>query len=102
MTTTVEVLACPLATSSVSFRIVDEHGDGSPYTGLSYRLTDSQSRVYEGSLDCDGFAEIKGISHGATLLDLSAAATTYPDPWRSRVQRSEVALCLILPSTRLR
>jgi len=81
MTTTVEVLACPLATSSVSFRIVDEHGDGSPYTGLSYRLTDSQSRVYEGSLDCDGFAEIKGISHGATLLDLSAAATTYPDPW---------------------
>jgi hypothetical protein len=77
----VEVLKCPLRSTWVSFRLVDEFGEGSPYAELPYKLIDCQGQAFEGLLDSDGFAEIYNVHPGATVLDLSQLATTYPDPW---------------------
>lgn len=81
MENTVELLECPLRGTRVSFRLVDEHGEGSHYAELPYKLIDSQGQAFEGVLDNDGFAEIYNLHPGATVLDLSQLATTYPDPW---------------------
>lgn len=81
MESAAEILKCPLRSSWVSFRLVDEHGKGSPYADLPYKLIDCQGQAFEGVLDDDGFAEIYDLHPGATVLNLSQLATTYPDPW---------------------
>ncbi len=63
-----ETLACPLRSQKISFRLVDEHGEGKPYAGMHYRLYDSQDMQYEGSLDEDGYAYIKGIYGGVAVV----------------------------------
>ncbi len=79
--TAMEALTCPLRNHKVSFRLVDEHGDGRPYAGLSYRLHDSQGKTFEGTLDNEGFAQILDIHSGPQVLDLSRIALQYRDPW---------------------
>ena len=79
--TAMEALACPLRKHKVSFRLVDEHGDGRPYAGLSYRLHDSQGKTFEGNLDSEGFAQILNIHCGPQVLDFSELASQYLDPW---------------------
>lgn len=79
--TAMEALACPLRNHKVSFRLVDEHGDGRPYAGLSYRLHDSQGKTFEGILNSEGFAQILSIHCGPQVLDLSTIASQYRDPW---------------------
>lgn len=81
MTGTTEQLSCPLKNAWVSFRLVDEHGEGSPYAGLPYRLFDNQGQVNEGLLDSDGFAHITDVHPGIIVLELSQPATTFIDPW---------------------
>lgn len=44
-------LNCPLRRDWISFRIVDEHGNGKAYAGLAYQLHDSQGEIYAGFLD---------------------------------------------------
>lgn len=43
----VEALECPLRNHWVSFRLVDEHGQGLPYAGLAYRLQIRKARVIQ-------------------------------------------------------
>ena len=80
MESAVEILKCPLRSSWVSFRLVDEHGKGSPYAELPYKLIDCQGQAFEGVLNNDGFAKIYHVPPGVTVLKLSQLATTYPDP----------------------
>lgn len=77
----IETLGCPKRGHWISFRLVDEHGDGKPYAGLTYALHDSQGQQYQGSLDNDGFARIEGIYCGPAVLDLSKVGSSSPDPW---------------------
>ena len=77
----VETLDCPLRGHWVSFRLVDEHGDGRPYAGLPYTLHDSQGQMYGGALDDDGFARIENLNCGPVVLDLSTLDAGELDPW---------------------
>lgn len=67
----VETLDCPLRGQWVSFRLVDEHGQGTPYAGLPYQLHDNQGQKYEGFLDDDGYAKIESFYCGPTVLSLA-------------------------------
>ncbi|SDV01305.1 Lipase (class 3) [Pseudomonas sihuiensis] len=69
-TNRVEMLDCPLRGNWVSFRLVDEHGEGNPYAGLPYMLHDSQGQQYEGALDEDGYARVENIYCGPSVLSL--------------------------------
>ncbi len=69
-TSKAETLVCPQRKHGVSFRLVDEHGEGMPYAGLPYTLHDSQGQKYEGTLDADGFAQGEGFNCGPAVLDL--------------------------------
>lgn len=80
-TNKVETLDCPLRGHWVSFRLVDEHGEGKPYAGLPYKLHDSQGQKYEGALDGDGFARVESFYCGPVVLDLSTLDTGKLDPW---------------------
>ncbi|WP_207765144.1 lipase family protein [Stutzerimonas stutzeri] len=61
-------LVCPARGHWVSVRLVDEHGDGKPYAGLTYILHDSQGQKYQGALDSNGFFRIDGIYSGPAVL----------------------------------
>ncbi|MCU1718976.1 lipase family protein [Pseudomonas sp. 5P_3.1_Bac2] len=76
-----EVLQCPLKGHWVSFRLVDENGDGKPYAGLPYTLHDSQDQTREGSLDSEGHAKVEGIYCGPVVLNISSLDDGGLDPW---------------------
>ena len=87
--TAMEALSCPLRSQKVSFRLVDENGDGRPYAGLPYRLHDSQGKIFEGILDSEGFAQVINIHCGPQVLDLSEIASQYLDPWYEEISIRE-------------
>jgi len=80
-TSKVETLDCPQRKHWVSFRLVDEHGEGMPYAGLPYTLHDRQGLKYEGTLDGDGFARVEGFNCGPAVLDLSTLDAGSLDWW---------------------
>ncbi|MFJ2318660.1 lipase family protein [Pseudomonas sp. NPDC087817] len=59
---------CPARGTKVSFRLVDETGDGNPYAGLKYVVTDSAEQRYEGTLDATGFGEVLNHYEGPVVL----------------------------------
>ncbi|MCQ4242941.1 lipase family protein [Stutzerimonas stutzeri] len=65
-------LECPFRRDWVSFRLVNEHGEGQPYAGLAYLLHDSQGQKYEGFLDSDGYAKIEDFYCGPPVLSFIA------------------------------
>ena len=79
--TQMDRLACPLRDNWLSFRLVDEHGHGSPYAGLPYLLHDREGQSYAGKLDGDGFAKVDNIYSGPAAIDLSAGGRGTSDPW---------------------
>ncbi|HDS1738019.1 lipase family protein [Pseudomonas sp. BP8] len=62
--------ACPLRDHSSSFQLVDEFGDGKPYAGLTYEITDYEGVVYSGQLDSAGSGKVQGHHCGPVLLRL--------------------------------
>ncbi|WP_433899809.1 lipase family protein [Pseudomonas sp. PSE1(2024)] len=62
---------CPARGSWISFRFVDEFGDGKPYAGLAYELTDSEGEKTEGNLDSDGYAKVSDNYKGPVTLSLA-------------------------------
>lgn len=79
------VLECPLRSHWISFRLVDEHGDGAPYSGLCFTLHDSQGQKFEGVLNNDGFARINACHCGPANLDISAPDSGELDAWYKRL-----------------
>lgn len=76
-----EVLNCPLNNYWVSFRLVDEHGQGTPYAGLPYCLYGKSGSVISGRLDEEGYARLDDLFCGPLLLDLSEESKGDTDPW---------------------
>ncbi|MGE8175206.1 lipase family protein [Pseudomonas fluorescens] len=66
---------CPARGEWISFRLVDEFGNGKPYAGLAYVLTDSEGQKHAGTLDGDGFAKVVDSYKGPLILTL---AKDYP------------------------
>lgn len=57
-------LECPFRREWISFRLVDEHGNGRPFSGLAYQLLDSQGQTYTGVLDSEGYARVEQLIVG--------------------------------------
>ena len=62
--------ACPLRGHSTSFQLVDEFGDGKPYAGLTYEVTDYEDTIYTGKLDATGSAKVDNHFCGPVGLKL--------------------------------
>jgi hypothetical protein len=81
-----KTLQCPLRENWLSFRLVDESGEGTPYAGLGYELTDTQAQKYFGRLDADGYARIENIYSGPALLSFSDSYSG-SDDWYMALQK---------------
>lgn len=64
-------LNCPKRKSWVSFRFLDESGEGVPFSGLNFSLNGADGAIFSGVLDDDGFARVDGLASG--VLELSLA-----------------------------
>lgn len=78
--------SCPLRGHWASFRLVDEHGNGEPYAGLSYKLYDRQGQTYPGQTDAEGYGKAVNCYEGPLFLDLSASYGGTGDPWYEELQ----------------
>ena len=58
----------PLKGGWVSFRLVDEFGEGKPYANLEYEVTDCEGAKQSGSLDAEGYAKLEGNYSGPLIL----------------------------------
>ena len=65
--------ACPLREHSTSFQLVDEFGDGKPYTGLTYQIIDHEDIIYTGKLDATGSGKVENHYCGPVELRLNQA-----------------------------
>ncbi|NNB43126.1 lipase family protein [Pseudomonas chlororaphis] len=65
--------ACPERTHSTSFQLVDERGDGKPYAGLAYEVTDYEGTIYPGTLDETGSGKVNRHYCGPVVLKLDQA-----------------------------
>ena len=63
--------SCPLRGEWISFRLVDEFGEGKPYAGLAYELSDTEGTKKTGTLDSEGFARVEGNYAGPAILTLA-------------------------------
>lgn len=61
-------LECPFLSDWISFRLVDEHGGGRPFSGLAYKIMDSQGQEYTGVLNGEGYACVKQLYCGLIVL----------------------------------
>lgn len=66
-----DIHTCPLKGHWVSFQLVDEFGDGTPYAGLNYEFTDYEDMVYTGTLDANGYARRDDQYCGPVVLRLN-------------------------------
>ena len=62
---------CPLRGHSTSFQLVDELGDGKPYVGLTYVVTDYEDIIYTGKLDATGSGKVEHHYCGPVVLTLN-------------------------------
>ncbi len=69
-----QLLRCPVRRHWVSFRLVDEFGEGKPYAGLSYELTDKEQQKYTGVLDKDGYAVVENMYCGPAVVSFYSLA----------------------------
>ena len=63
--------SCPLREHTTSFQLVDELGDGKPYAGLAYEVTDSEDVTYTGKLDATGSGKVNNHYCGPVVLKLN-------------------------------
>ncbi|MCQ4313557.1 lipase family protein [Pseudomonas stutzeri] len=82
------LLQCPIRLDRISFRLVDEHGNGQPYAGLAYRITDSQGLDYYATLDDHGYARVDGVHSGPLVLSFPNDYTG-GDPWYTGLYNRE-------------
>lgn len=83
-----KTLNCPLSGHWVSFRLVDEHGEGKSYAGLIYQLHDSQGQTLNGTLDSDGYGRVESVYCGPVVLEISSAYQG-DDQWYSTLSRRD-------------
>ena len=62
---------CPKRGYWCSFRLVDEHGNATPYAGLDYILHDRMGMPYSGTLDNEGYGYLENFYCGPLILDIS-------------------------------
>ncbi|MDD2050642.1 lipase family protein [Pseudomonas putida] len=84
--------ACPLRTHSTSFQLVDERGDGKPYAGLAYEVTDYEGAVYPGVLDETGAGKVSRHYCGPVVLKLDEVYQGFEDAYTALIGRDHYPL----------
>lgn len=79
--------SCPLRGKWISFRLVDEFGEGKPYAGLAYELSDTEGEKKSGVLDGEGFARVEGNYVGPAILTLTKPYNGADDFYTYLMQR---------------
>jgi hypothetical protein len=74
--------------------LVDEFGDGKPYGGLRYELTDAEGQKYDGNLDSDGYAKVTNNYQGPVTLTLAKSYSGGDTWYESLVDRQDYAIPL--------
>lgn len=87
-----DIHACPLQGHSTSFQLVDEFGNGKPYAGLVYEVTDYEETVYTGKLDATGSAKLDNHFCGPVLLKLNQEYQGRNDDYSELVRRKHYPL----------
>ncbi len=83
-----KMFACPQKGHWVSFQLVDEFGDGTPYADLAYTLQDSAEQKYTGVLDAEGFAKVGDCYRGPVVITMDSPSTTTTQPYRRLLDRN--------------
>ena len=73
-------LRCPSSTHWVSFRLLNENGDGDSFAGLNFFIQDSQGQIHAGTLDATGFSGKLDIYCGPSILSFATNSDT-TDVW---------------------
>ncbi|WP_223542873.1 lipase family protein [Pseudomonas sp. GL-B-12] len=84
--------ACPVSGHSSSFQLVDEFGDGKPYAGLTYEVTDYEDVVYTGTLDAAGAGKVDNHFCGPVVLKLSQSYQGTNDDYNELMRRKHYPL----------
>ena len=69
------MLACPVGGKRTTFQLVNEVGDGEPYAGLMYEVTDFEGFKYAGALDSTGTGEVNNHFAGPIALTFKQGYT---------------------------
>ncbi|WP_347902770.1 lipase family protein [Pseudomonas purpurea] len=83
---------CPLREHSTSFQLVDELGDGKPYAGLAYVVTDYENAVYTGKLDATGSGKVDKHYCGPVVLKLNQPYQGSNDDYSELMRRKHYPL----------
>jgi hypothetical protein len=87
-----DIHTCPLRGHSTSFQLVDESGDGQPYAGLAYEITDYEDVVYTGKLDASGSGKVEHHYCGPVVLKLSQPYQGTNDNYSELIRRKHYPL----------
>lgn len=63
-----KALVCPARGVGVTFQLVDEMGQGSPYAGCAYELIDIEGELHSGYLNAEGRGEVTDCFAGPVCL----------------------------------
>ncbi len=84
--------ACSLRGHWVSFCLVDELGSGKAYGGLPYKVYDSAGQSYNGRLNGEGFAKLRGFYCGPVVLSFDELYSGAEDLYKGLMTRPSYKL----------
>jgi len=86
------MFTCPAQGKWTSFQLVDEMGEGQPYTGLAYEVIDVEGHTYKGKLDATGTGKVENHFAGSIALILASEYTGTTIPYKDIKQRKHYPL----------
>jgi hypothetical protein len=86
------MLTCPAQGKWTSFQLVDEMGEGQPYTGLAYEVFDTEGHTYKGKLDATGTGKVENHFAGPIALVLASEYAGTTVPYKDLKQRKHYPL----------
>lgn len=81
------MFSCPAQGKWTSFQLVDEFGEGKPYSGLLYKAIDAEGHAYEGKLDATGAGKVENHFSGPIALILDQGYTGEISPYEDLQKR---------------
>lgn len=87
-----QVLQCPTKEHWVSFRLLDEHGEGAAFAGLGFTIEDTHNQQYSGVLDDTGFSGKISIYCGPAMLSFTTSSNSMDDWYKALTTRKSYRL----------
>lgn len=88
-----KVLSCQSKPKGrISFKLVDEYGNGKPYGNLAYIVTDIEGKEHKGVLDANGYAEITNLKGSGVILRFDEKYNGQEDWYKHLLKRKRYSL----------